>query len=638
MGKGDLPRRGHGILSSTSILVMCQRRHVVIGLAAVLLGAACGGDSAGPTTTPTGSGGTGGTGGTPPTATPVTDLSATALSPSSIRVCVHVARRRQQLHRRTGRRRRGSFSVVTVLSAPAAAHPHLQRRQPQSDDALSLPRRLRRRKLHVGRLSGGERHDAHCARERHGGHHGATSRPVARSSPIRSTRSRDSFTSPTARRSRFNPARRSRATSTRSVRRCSSCAARVFRRSAPPTRRSCSRRRAPPARDSPAIGAASSSSATRTDNRSGLHCRSTAPAPTASAVVSGKNYQVLYSGGISPTDNSGTLSYVRVEFAGYCAVAGQRARLRSPSPRSAQARASRTCNRWPASTTRSDSSAGRSMAITSSRTRPATTCSTCPRASPAACSSSSATTRSRSRRAAARDRHRSDVQGIESDGCIGTGCDNGVQLGAAHDSTRREFHARRVRHTVVQRLGRRRRPHAAPRHRRLLRQRRSCAVPAAGISVRDHRDVHSARASASDPDLSLSDLPSATSTSSEVPNPLFQISHGRQPAVRLDLPNNGLTRGFAVTQSLFTTLPTPGVTPTDVAFARLDAAVERANRDRRNGDAPRADGHKGGTFVTGTTYLGAAAAGRHEVVGRLDRSTRATTRVGVKAASIAARM
>src|SRR6185312_8564631 len=38
--------------------------------------------------------------------------------------------------------------------------------------------------------------------------------------------------------------------------------------------------------------------------------------------TSGKNYQLVYSGGISPTDNSGTLSYVRVEFAGYAPVGG----------------------------------------------------------------------------------------------------------------------------------------------------------------------------------------------------------------------------------------------------------------------------------------------------------------------------
>jgi hypothetical protein len=34
-------------------------------------------------------------------------------------------------------------------------------------------------------------------------------------------------------------------------------------------------------------------------------------------VVGGKNYRVLYSGGTVATDNSGTLSYVRVEFAGF---------------------------------------------------------------------------------------------------------------------------------------------------------------------------------------------------------------------------------------------------------------------------------------------------------------------------------
>lgn len=34
-------------------------------------------------------------------------------------------------------------------------------------------------------------------------------------------------------------------------------------------------------------------------------------------VVSGKNYQVLYSGGTTATDNSGELKYVRVEFAGF---------------------------------------------------------------------------------------------------------------------------------------------------------------------------------------------------------------------------------------------------------------------------------------------------------------------------------
>jgi hypothetical protein len=42
-----------------------------------------------------------------------------------------------------------------------------------------------------------------------------------------------------------------------------------------------------------------------------------------SAVVGGKNYFVQYNGGTVPTDNSGTLQYVRVEFAGYATLVDQ---------------------------------------------------------------------------------------------------------------------------------------------------------------------------------------------------------------------------------------------------------------------------------------------------------------------------
>ena len=67
---------------------------------------------------------------------------------------------------------------------------------------------------------------------------------------------------------------------------------------------------------SPAIGAVCSSSAMR---------RATAAATSivegtgtdGTQVVGGKNYEVTYSGGTVATDNSGTLQYVRVEFAGF---------------------------------------------------------------------------------------------------------------------------------------------------------------------------------------------------------------------------------------------------------------------------------------------------------------------------------
>ncbi|MEO7456203.1 MAG: fibronectin type III domain-containing protein [Gemmatimonadaceae bacterium] len=41
------------------------------------------------------------------------------------------------------------------------------------------------------------------------------------------------------------------------------------------------------------------------------------------AVVGGKNYTVIYNGGNTATDNSGTLSYVRVEFAGFAPLQDQ---------------------------------------------------------------------------------------------------------------------------------------------------------------------------------------------------------------------------------------------------------------------------------------------------------------------------
>lgn len=40
-------------------------------------------------------------------------------------------------------------------------------------------------------------------------------------------------------------------------------------------------------------------------------------------VVSGKNYTVIYNGGNTPTDNSGTLTYVRVEFGGFAPLQDQ---------------------------------------------------------------------------------------------------------------------------------------------------------------------------------------------------------------------------------------------------------------------------------------------------------------------------
>lgn len=58
------------------------------------------------------------------------------------------------------------------------------------------------------------------------------------------------------------------------------------------------------------------------DNRSG-NVTIEGSGVDGTTVVSGKNYFVTYNGGTVPTDNSGTLTYVRVEFAGYATLIDQ---------------------------------------------------------------------------------------------------------------------------------------------------------------------------------------------------------------------------------------------------------------------------------------------------------------------------
>ena len=124
------------------------------------------------------------------------------------------------------------------------------------------------------------------------------------------------------------------------------------------------------------------------DNRSGT-VNIEGSGTDGTAIVSGKNYPVQYNGGTVAADNSGTLAYVRVEFAGYGPRSGPGVQLLHLRGGRHRARAPRTSSRLRASMTRSSSSAAASTSITSSPSRPATTCSTCPRASRDASSSSS---------------------------------------------------------------------------------------------------------------------------------------------------------------------------------------------------------------------------------------------------------
>ena len=96
------------------------------------------------------------------------------------------------------------------------------------------------------------------------------------------------------------------------------------------------------------------------------------------AVVGGKNYQVLYSGGTVATDNSGTLSYVRVEFAGFAPSLNNELNSFTFAAVGSGTRAS-----FLQSMAGLDDSyeffGGALTPITSLHTRQATTCSTCQR-------------------------------------------------------------------------------------------------------------------------------------------------------------------------------------------------------------------------------------------------------------------
>ncbi|MGH7618324.1 MAG: hypothetical protein ACREPM_13960, partial [Gemmatimonadaceae bacterium] len=130
----------------------------------------------------------------------------------------------------------------------------------------------------------------------------------------------------------------------------------------------------------------------------------------------------------------------------------------------------------------------------------------------------------------------------------------------------------------------------------------------AGLSVRDQETFQRAGL-ASVPDPASSDLLLRSIFASETPSPLFQISQNGNLQFSFDLTADVLTNGVAVTQALFTSVPTPGSSPTDVNA--LDWTPQPS--------APIIAGGmtsligriltKGSGFVNGTAYMGAAAPG-----------------------------
>lgn len=321
------------------------------------------------------------------------------------------------------------------------------------------------------------------------------------------------------------------------------------------------------------------------------------------AVVSGKNYQVLYSGGTTPTDNSGTLSYVRVEFAGFApslnnelnsfsfGAVGSGTRI---SYLQAMAGLDDSFEFWGGGVDgdhlvsyeagddhfdMSEGFSGRLQYLISMQSTVLT-----PRTGSGSASS--------------------DPQGIENDGCAGSGCDlafnstpltipvvaNFTLIGTGNTATsgssggtgmvlRRGTGGYYVNGVVAR-------------------------FPRGGIGMRD-LDTYARAGSLATPDLATTDLVVRNVVVAETNSIVFETGSGRNA---FDLAGNSITASAATAASLFTALPATGAVPTTTGLDWTPAAGSAI----ATGGLAAFTGKlatKAGTFVTGTTYLGAAAPG-----------------------------
>ncbi len=326
---------------------------------------------------------------------------------------------------------------------------------------------------------------------------------------------------------------------------------------------------------------------------------------TDASTTGGRNYSVLYSGGTTAADNSGTMSYVRVEFAGYAPTADNELNAFTFAAVGSGTRVS-----YLQSMSALDDAfeffggaldgdhliayesgddmfdftegfSGRLQYLIGYNSLPLT-----PRAGAGFASG--------------------DITGIESDGCLGTGCglafnsvpltiplvanftlvgcgsttNCGGSVGGTGLSLRRGTGGFYINGVVAR-------------------------FPTAGISVRD-QDTFVRAGAASTPNVASSDLLIRNIYFTEYGQTVFQ------PAVTVpqnqysfDLPTNSLTPGFAISQSLFAALPVPLTSPGDVTALDWTPASPSIS----SGGSAIFPGRilaKAGSFVVPTTYLGAA--------------------------------
>ena len=324
------------------------------------------------------------------------------------------------------------------------------------------------------------------------------------------------------------------------------------------------------------------------------------------AVVGGKNYQVLYSGGTVATDNSGTLSYVVVQFAGFAPSLNNELNSFTFAAVGSGTRASYLqalaglddsyeffgggfdIDHLVAYETgddmydMSEGWVGRMSFLIGYNSVQLT-----PRTGSGFFSS--------------------DLEGIENDGCNGSGCDLGFNQAP--------FTIPLVSNFTLVGCGDVACSGSGGGYGMMLRRGTGgyyvngviARFPRAGISLRD-AETFARAGSVVNPDVTTSDLIVGNILFSEVPN-VFQAGGGSTIQNSFDLAGNNLTNSSATAVSLFTALPAQGTVPAGVSA--FDWTPPAGGTITTGGLAAFTGkvAAKGATVVTGTAYLGAAQPG-----------------------------
>jgi hypothetical protein len=325
------------------------------------------------------------------------------------------------------------------------------------------------------------------------------------------------------------------------------------------------------------------------------------------AVVTGKNYQVLYSGGSVATDNSGTLSYVRVEFAGYAPSLNNELNSFTFAAVGSGTRASYlqamgglddsfeffgggfdidhlvTYESGDDMYDMSEGFVGRLSFLIGFNSVQLT---------PRTGAGFFAT----------------DLQGIENDGCSGSGCALGFNQAP--------FTVPLVTNFTLVGCGDVACVGSGGGYGMMLRRGTGgyyvngvvVRFPRGGVSIRD-AETFARAGSVPAPDVTTADLVVSNIYFTETGSAVFQQSGGSTIQNSFDLAGNSLTSGAVTAASLFTALPAQGAIPANVAA--FDWTPAAASPIATGGLATFTGkiGTKGGTAVTGTAYVGAAAPG-----------------------------